>query len=82
VPAYGLKSGVVGVERSASGMHITNIVTGTILQIPDTDREVGMIEIVYQGRNVSVFLQDVRERSERADGREHRSMGAAGSGTC
>jgi hypothetical protein len=48
-------------------MNITNIATGTVLTIPDTDKESGMIEIVYQGRNLSVFLEDVKERGERVD---------------
>jgi hypothetical protein len=68
VSGYRLKSAIVGVEHSPTGMHITHIASGAILHIPDTDRESGMIEIVYQGRNVSVFLQDVRERAERLDG--------------
>ncbi len=65
---YRLKSAIVGVEHSAAGMHVTHIASGTIVTIPDTDRESGMIEIVYEGRNVSVFLQDLTERSERLDG--------------
>jgi len=64
---YRLKSAIVGVEHSVDGMHITHIASGTILSIPDTERESGMIEIVHQGRNVSVFLQDLRERAERVD---------------
>lgn len=67
--SYRLKSAIVAVERSATWMHITHIASGTIITIPDTDKESGMIEIVYEGRNVSVFLHDVIERSERVDGR-------------
>jgi len=64
---YCVKSAIVGVEHSAGGMHITHIASGTILVIADTDRESGMIETVYEGRNISVFLQDLRERAERVD---------------
>ena len=77
VSRYRLKSGIAGVEHSSTGMHLTHILSGAILEIPDTERESGMIEIVYGGRNVSVFLPDVRERAERVDGREHRSKGHA-----
>jgi hypothetical protein len=48
-------------------MHITNIPSGSVLTVPDTDKETGMVEIVFEGRNVSVFLEDVRERGERVD---------------
>jgi hypothetical protein len=67
--SYRLKAAIVGVERCSTGMRITNIERGTVLTIPDTDKESGMIEIVYQGRYVSVFLEDVRERSERVEAR-------------
>lgn len=69
--SYRLKSAIVGVERSSTGMRVTNIARGTVLTLPDTDndKESGMIEIVCQGRYVSVFLEDIRERGERVDGR-------------
>jgi hypothetical protein len=65
--SYRLKSAIVGVERRSTGMRITNIAIGTVLSIPDIDRDSGMIEIVNQGRYVSVFLEDIRERGERVD---------------
>lgn len=65
--SYRLKSAIVGVERCSTGRRITNIAIGTVLSIPDTDRDSGMIEIVNQGRYVSVFLEDIRERGERVD---------------
>jgi hypothetical protein len=64
---YRLKLAIVGVERSSTGMRITNIARCTVLTIPDTDKETGMIEIVYDGRNLSVFLEDVKERGERVE---------------
>ena len=65
--SYRLKSAMVGVERSSTGMQITNLASGTVLTIPDIGRVSGTIEIVYRGRYVSVFLEDVRERGERVD---------------
>jgi hypothetical protein len=67
---------MVGVEHSSGGMHIIHIASGTILTISDTDRESGMIDIVYESRNVSVFLQDLKERAEHVDGRAARSAKA------
>ena len=43
--SYRLKSAIVGVERCSTGMRVTNIERGTVLTIPDTDNETGMIEI-------------------------------------
>ena len=69
--SYRLKSAIVGVERSSTGMRITNIAKGTVLTLPDTgnDKESGMIEIVYDCRYISVFLEDIRERGERVEAR-------------
>ena len=69
--SYRLKSAIVGVERASTGMRITNIAKGTVLTLPDTgnDKESGMIEIVYDCRYISVFLEDIRERGERVEAR-------------
>ena len=61
---YRLKFAITGIVHSAAGMHITQITAGDTLTVPDTDQEKGLIEIVHQGRNVSVFIEDLRERAE------------------
>ena len=65
---YKLKSPIVGVEHSSSGMHITQIASGETLRIADNAGESGLVEIVYQERTIGVFLQDLRERGERVTG--------------
>jgi hypothetical protein len=40
---------------------ITNIARSTVLTIPDTDKDTGMIEIVYDSRYVSASLEDIKE---------------------
>ena len=66
MPTYRLRSAIMAVVRSRDGMRIDQISRGALLEIPDTERN-GIIEIVYDGRSMSVFLQDVRERGERVE---------------
>lgn len=63
---YLLKSPIIGVERSSSGMRLTHIGTGEIVSIPD-DEEDGLVELVLRGKNVCVFVQDVADRGERIE---------------
>jgi len=67
VLSYRLKSAIVGVESCSTGMRVTNIERGTVLTIPDTANETGMVEIVYDSRYISVYLEDIRERGERVN---------------
>ena len=64
---YRLKSAIVAIERSKHGMLITNVPHGSVLTLPDPNQQSGMIEVVWQGRYVSIFVQDVRERGEYVD---------------
>jgi hypothetical protein len=61
---YQLKVPIVGVVRSISGMVITQFAPGEILTVPDGVQEKGMVEILHQGRIVSVFIEDLLERAE------------------
>lgn len=58
----------MGVEHSATGMQIAHIAPGAILNVTETERQTGLIDTVYDGRTVAVFLQDLRERAEPVDG--------------
>jgi hypothetical protein len=69
VPGYRLKSAIVGVERSAKGMLTARIASGSVLNLPDTEQTRGMVEVVYEHRYISVFIEDVCERGERVDRR-------------
>lgn len=61
---YRLRSPIIGVVRSSAGMRLIQIGTGEILIVPDADQDRGLIEVVYRGRNVNVFTQDVMDRGE------------------
>lgn len=49
-------------------MQIAHIAPGAILNVTETERQTGLIDTVYDGRTVAVFLQDLRERAEPVDG--------------
>jgi hypothetical protein len=68
VPSYRLKSPIVGVAHSATGIQITQIGTGVILDMDEKAGRGGMVETVYQGRMVEVFLDDLLQRAEVVDG--------------
>jgi hypothetical protein len=61
---YRLRSPIIGVQRSSSGMRLIEIGAGEILIVPGTDQTGGLVEIVHRGKNVSVFIQDVADRGE------------------
>jgi hypothetical protein len=64
---YRLSASIAGVEQSAKGLHIIQISAGEVLNLPELDKESGLVELVFHGHNVSVFAQDLRVRSSRID---------------
>ena len=68
MPSYRLKSPIVGVAHSPTGIHITQIDTGVVLDMEkEKPGRTGMVEMVYQGRMVEVFLEDLLQRAELVD---------------
>jgi hypothetical protein len=67
MPSYRLSASIAGVERSSSGLHIIQIAAGEVLTLPKIDRESGLIDLVFQGRNIAVFAQDLRVRTSPID---------------
>lgn len=61
---YRLKASITGVERSASGMLIARIAAGEVLTTPDIGDASGMVDIVYQGRNLVVHVDDLQRSAE------------------
>lgn len=64
---FRLKAPITAVAFTADGLCVMRISPGVIVQIPDIDRETGMIETVCSGRRISLFIQDVRKHGERID---------------
>ncbi len=67
MPSYKLSASIAGVEQSATGLHIIQIAAGEVLSLPELKKESGLIDLVFHGRNVAVFAQDLRLRSNRID---------------
>jgi hypothetical protein len=65
---YRLKSPIIAVERVKTGLLAARIPTDTILDIAQTAQADGMIEIVYDGRKVTLSLEHLYERAECLDG--------------
>lgn len=61
---YRLKSPITAVEHAARGMLITRIAAGEVLTTPDIDDATKMVEIVYQGRNLAVHVEDLQVSGE------------------
>lgn len=61
--AYRLNSPIVGVEHSATGLHIRQIAAGAVLTVADTAGQNGFLEVAYCGRKIAVFSEDLRKRA-------------------
>jgi hypothetical protein len=61
---YKLKTPIIGVERTSVGMQVTPIPAGEVLNVPDTRKKSGLVEIDFHGRNLGVYIEDLRARAE------------------
>lgn len=61
---YRLKSSITGVECCARGMLVTHIAAGEVLTTPDIDDATRLVEIVYQGRNLVIPVEDLQVSAE------------------
>jgi hypothetical protein len=67
MPRYRLTSPIVAIDRAGKGMRIRQIACGEILAVPDIDKKSGLTDIVWRGRGVTVFIEDLRKRTERVE---------------
>jgi len=67
MPSYRLSASIAGVEHSSTGLHIIQIAAGEVISFPEIERESGLVDLVFHGRNIMVFAQDLRLRSNRID---------------
>jgi hypothetical protein len=65
--SYRLHASIAGVEHSATGMHIIQIAAGEVVNFAELEKESGLIDLVFRGRSVTVFAQDLRVRGSRID---------------
>ena len=64
---YTLNHAIVGVQRSPAGMRIIQIASGEVLDLPELEKNTGLVDIVHGGRNTSVSVKDVVEHGELID---------------
>ena len=64
---YRLKSSILAVEYIGNRTEFINLSAGEILRVHDQDKQRGLMKIEYRGRTVAVFVQDLRERSDRIE---------------
>jgi len=74
VPKYELVEPVSAVANDSEGTRIIHIPRGVVLEIPDSEKASGLVDAVLakpvlvesvdEGARVSVFIQDVRQRSK------------------
>ena len=48
-------------------MRIVRIDPSAVLKVPDTDCRSGLVDAIYRGRKLRVFIQDLYERGERVE---------------
>ncbi len=60
---------MVAAAPAETGMLVAHLPPGAILIVRDTDQNMGMVRIVYEGRNLSVFVEDLQQCAECVDQR-------------
>lgn len=61
---FKLKAPIVGTETIPTGFLVLEIDAGETLRITDTSKNFGSVSATFQGRNVSVYVQDLRKHGE------------------
>ena len=60
---YKLHQEMVGVSRFADGhMQIVTLPAGVVLDVAKIKLQSGLVDATWEGQNVSVFVQDLKER--------------------
>ena len=59
---YRVLASIPAVERGAAGFW--RIAPGETIDLLDTGQQSGFVEIVNRGRNLAVFIEDLKDRSE------------------
>lgn len=62
---YRLTRSILVVTDSGMGMHLKQVAAGKVVATPDNHKQNGLVEVVCEGRSVSLFIEDLIERAER-----------------
>jgi hypothetical protein len=67
ISTYRVNSFLAALEYVGTNITIIEIPAGTVLSVPNTRRQTGLIETCYQGRVLLVFIEDLADRARRID---------------
>jgi hypothetical protein len=67
ISSYRVKSFLAALEYIGANITIIEIPAGTVLSVPNTRRQTGLIETFYQGRVLLLFIEDLGDRARRID---------------
>lgn len=63
MPVYQLREAIVAVKRrEENGVRIITIPHGSLVKLTGTSEEPGLVDVVWQERQVAVFMQDLESR--------------------
>lgn len=64
---YQLKSPTMAVERGGTDgrMQFVTVPAGSLVQITGDPQRSGLVDVVFKGRIVAMFLRDIEDRGER-----------------
>jgi hypothetical protein len=68
VERYRLHSPTMAVEPEAGGdgrMHFVTIPAGALLKVVGDAQQSGLVDVLFEGRVVAMFLRDIEDRGER-----------------
>ena len=60
---YLIREAMVAVRPAGeSGVRIVTIPHGSVIELPDSSKVTGLVDIRWQGRDFAVFMQDLESR--------------------
>lgn len=65
--AYRLREAMVAVSRDGGGMRIITLPVNAVLMVEKNTLLSGLVDTLWDGQTVSVFVQDLRARAELVD---------------
>ena len=66
VQSFRIKSALVAVDPEP-GLRIVTVNVGQVVTVVGTVQRVGLVDVLVDGRTLSVFMRDLEERGERVD---------------
>lgn len=66
VKRYRLKAPTMAVERGSDGrMQLVTVPEGAIVQVEGEPQQSGLVDVIFDNRNVAMFFRDIGDRGEK-----------------